>query len=93
MDFKNGKKTSVLVETFNVGEGEDVIRSEIAFYIWMDGEWQFILPDYVEGIKCIVEDEQIDGRYLVQIDKRYDLDYIMKEVETLIKINSGEIDG
>ena len=87
---KPKRKTSVLVEDFLFLEEEssEVKISNLAFYIWADSKYISEIKN-IDGVTNTIPSE-MNGRTIVMIDKRYDIDEIKNAIVQYIKLSEGE---
>lgn len=83
--MRNGRKYDVLLERVSFEDKRTgvMIESEMTFDVWAD-EGSLKTIEAVEGV--IDVSLGAETRYRIYIDKRYDIRFIMAEVEAVLKI-------
>ena len=87
----NGRKQDILFESiFNTDMKTGMeSRDETCFYLWADAGMKKIIME-IEGVTNVFNNDS-PTNYLVSIDRRYDMEWVKREIEAVIKcLNSEE---
>jgi len=78
----NGKVYDIIVEEFSYVDKQTGVRlvCDHSFYVWFDDGYN----DLIKTVEGVIHAFNDPSHYHIYIDKRYDIEYIKKEVEAVL---------